>query len=575
MKLHSPKFERGLRRAVQRAVRGSPVLRREAKRNRVRRHYSAGLFVRVLASVGLGFAVWGAYQATGHATTALAVMSLWLGAFVPFRAANLLACLFQPADGPALACLPISDETVFRWERQKFVRSSVFSLVDVAVGFAVLNLVGGLSWPAWLALPFLMLVAWVALAALAALLAARAPNVAVVGRGLLFAGGFVVFIASKVLGDESKVAARAWQMFDAHAAWISGLLPTGWPVSLHQLLLPGSHWTGLICLALTGILVWSLRGSYALLRRDYSFKEVQIPEAPDLLAAGDAGEREPEPDANDVPRTGVTAIQEIVEQRQFLETPGWRERGWMERRLWNWLTARERVLSEFAFVNGLSFSAAWKKIFRNLLIGLAAGFAVSFASPVIGGWIAGFGVFVSGCQVLAQILVSGDAFQKVQCSGVQIPVHAVYAIGFRELSSLLFKCTAVQLPLLLVFTVGVTLAAFRVFSGPQFSLLLVVFMGLKAGGLLAAVRFPVVALSFSSGTNDSHRIRLVTIVLFLAFALFGLLFLLLGGASLFVPHVGASWVLFVLALLDAYALFRIYGWFYNANKFDLMSLPQR
>jgi hypothetical protein len=29
------------------------------------------------------------------------------------------------------------------------------------------------------------------------------------------------------------------------------------------------------------------------------------------------------------------------------------------------------------------------------------------------------------------------------------------------------------------------------------------------------------------------------------------------------------------SLLTAYAFFRVYGWFYHAGKFDLMSLPRR
>ena len=53
------------------------------------------------------------------------------------------------------------------------------------------------------------------------------------------------------------------------------------------------------------------------------------------------------------------------------------------------------------------------------------------------------------------------------------------------------------------------------------------------------------------------------------------LILSLAGASLFVPHVLGSWLLWVLAGLDAYLFFRIYGWFYHRNRFDLMSLPRQ
>jgi hypothetical protein len=30
-----------------------------------------------------------------------------------------------------------------------------------------------------------------------------------------------------------------------------------------------------------------------------------------------------------------------------------------------------------------------------------------------------------------------------------------------------------------------------------------------------------------------------------------------------------------LAVLDAYVLFAVYGWFYHANRFDLMNIPRR
>jgi hypothetical protein len=52
-----------------------------------------------------------------------------------------------------------------------------------------------------------------------------------------------------------------------------------------------------------------------------------------------------------------------------------------------------------------------------------------------------------------------------------------------------------------------------------------------------------------------------------------LLFLLLGGASLFVPDAGAAWLLFALALGDAYGIFRLYGWFHRSGRFDLMRIP--
>lgn len=53
-----------------------------------------------------------------------------------------------------------------------------------------------------------------------------------------------------------------------------------------------------------------------------------------------------------------------------------------------------------------------------------------------------------------------------------------------------------------------------------------------------------------------------------------IVFLVLGGTSLFLPDPGWAWLQCLLAILDAYALYRFYGWFYNANRFDLMRLPR-
>ena len=47
----------------------------------------------------------------------------------------------------------------------------------------------------------------------------------------------------------------------------------------------------------------------------------------------------------------------------------------------------------------------------------------------------------------------------------------------------------------------------------------------------------------------------------------------IGG--LFQPNVGLSWLLWSLALVDAYVLLAVYGWFYNGRWFDLMITPRR
>jgi hypothetical protein len=67
-------------------------------------------------------------------------------------------------------------------------------------------------------------------------------------------------------------------------------------------------------------------------------------------------------------------------------------------------------------------------------------------SPTAGVWILAGGLFVTFCQALAQVVTTGRAFQLIRCSGVNIPLYAGYAIGFRELARFLFKYSMVQFP---------------------------------------------------------------------------------------------------------------------------------
>jgi len=85
----------------------------------------------------------------------------------------------------------------------------------------------------------------------------------------------------------------------------------------------------------------------------------------------------------------------------------------------------------------------------------------------------------------------------------------------------------------------------------------------------------LVALAFSSGTNDTAGFRVRTLSLVVVIIGSGLCFLILGAGGLFLPNPWIAWVLWVLALLDAYIFFRLYGWFYHAYRFDLMKIQVR
>jgi hypothetical protein len=176
------------------------------------------------------------------------------------------------------------------------------------------------------------------------------------------------------------------------------------------------------------------------------------------------------------------------------------------------------------------------------------------------------------CQCLVQMRFNGAAFRVLFSGGIVIPIYAAYPIGFQDLSRMLFKFSVIQLPMFLIYAgvSGALIAHSLGMDFPNNALL-----GLKAGLLIFAARFIITALAFSSGTNDSSKFRIRTIGLLFIFVACCGLFLGLGAAGFFVSNAALSWLLSFAAILDAYALFRIYGWFYNANRFDLMAFPRR
>jgi hypothetical protein len=526
------------------------------------------LLVRPAISFGFAIFIWQMLDKTGHPASALAVINLWAFVFIFIHAQRLLSRLYASTDLPALTLLPITEPTIFHWELQKCFRGSLWSLLDLLGGYTAVALSSHFTGAKWSAVIPISVAAWAEVLALAALCVAYLPRLPYqLASSSLTVIGFSLFMARNLVGS------AVIGLIDRCAPSLNLLLPTGWPASVFQILLPDGRLVFIVLLVPIGATIWTFKNSFARLQSNFQFKEPILPEPPDLVPGADAETRiAAGTDQDRPPRLGPTAIEEIVQTRQFLATPAWRGLGWFEDLLWRWLNARERALAEFVFPSGLSIAAPWRKIFRNLAVTCLAAVTASFISPTGEYWILGGGLFVTVCQVLAQVLATGRAFQLVRCSGVNIPLYAAYPIGFRELGRLLFKCSLVQLPLLMPFAV---ISSILVFFLTNLSIVAGALFGIKAGGLIFVSRCIFVAFAFSSGTNDTSMVRLRSVVLLLFVVLWGLAFVALGGASLFVPGQYVAWLLWGLAAIDAYAFFRVYGWFYHRTRFDLMSLPQR
>jgi hypothetical protein len=412
------------------------------------------------------------------------------------------------------------------------------------------------------------LVTWLQVLALAAFSAVRFPR----WPYPLFSGGFILagfalFVSWSVIGP------GVVSLLSQSAPILNQLLPTGWAPLLFQALLSGTRWSLLLFAAAVGVVLTTIPSSLARLRSSYVFIEQIVPEVSDLIPGAEPqtpSESKIETGAERPIRVGPTAIEEMVQSRQFFSAYGWTDGGWLERQLWSWLTDREKVLAEFAFPDGVRLVGPWGKILRNLAICWLAAVAGDLVGPDVGWWILGIGLFFTGSLALARVVGSGRVFQAVSCSGVTIPLYAGYPVGFREMARFLFKISLVQIIPLVLFSVAASMLVFYRLHQP---LLAAAIFGLKTAGLIVASRFIFVACSFSSGTNDTASFRLRTVALITFVLCFGFGFLGLAGASLFVPVQGVAWLCWGLAALDAYLFFAVYGWFYNRNRFDLMKLP--
>jgi len=569
MKLHSPVFEKSLKRQCKAAVRKSPELRREYSRikrhARFRRQYSILKLVRPTFSFVFGCMVFAVAQQTRHPTAALALIALLAFVFATYRARNLLDQLYAAPDLASLMLLPITEPEIFRWEFQKVLYRTVWSWIDIGVAFGGLGVYFGFSAMQYGLLVVLSIAVWMAVVALAVLGAAffpRFPYRAV-------SGAIIVVLWFTLVNQWFRAEMVAFLQAYGHP--LAMLLPTGWAVSLFNLLTPPVDWLHLLLIAPVAVLVGSLRFSIARLKRDYQYHEPILPEAPDILPGADGEEIQGFPNDAIGPGARRIDVEELVVSRKFLAPVQWQLRGWLEKILWKWFSERDRVLVEFAFANGIEILKPWRKILITMLSASLLSGAVSLLSSMIALCILYFGLFVAFCQVLPQL--SGvRCFRAIPSSGIAMPLHSVYPVGYWEVARLLVKRSVVQIPFLFAAAVAGSLIMAYV---AHWSMMSALFFGVKIGGVLFAATFIFVTFGFSSGTNDT-QLRWRTLPFILTMVACGVVGMGLALAAFLPVEVSgalASWICWALLMLDAYAFFAIYGYFYNRNTFDLMRMP--
>ncbi|HEX5219442.1 MAG TPA: hypothetical protein VFZ59_07725 [Verrucomicrobiae bacterium] len=496
MKLHSPAFARQLRRTVRMAIRRSPELKREARRTHRARHYSARPLFRLGISGLAAWLTWIIASRTGHLNSALVFIGIWLFGWISILVQSLAHQLYLSPDLAAFSLLPIEGRVVLRRQIEKFLRGATWLLMDSLAMLGTLAWFAEIPFPQWIAILPIAVFAWLSTLALVSLAMVYLPWLP---YPLLTTAGtfalFVLFVAHSLVGPALLAG------LDASAGTLRLLLPTAWPVFLFRLLLPNPSWFELLFLLPSAALVVTLRQTYSRVAGGYEFSEAIQDESSDILPEEETSIATAHPDAP--LRVGLTAIEEVVQTRRFLAAVSWPKAGWLEARLWQWLNARERKLAEFAFPHSIEITKAWKKVFQHLAIGLAIGFALGWVNPTVSFWVMCAAMLLPALRVAACFYGNGRAFSPVFCSGVNIQLYAVYPIGYRDLSHVLFKYSFVQLPLVVGFLIVCGLVTAYLFRW-QFPL--GALLGFKTAFLLAALRLIFVALAFSSGTNDSTRL---------------------------------------------------------------------
>lgn len=574
MNLHSPEFEKRLRRRVCVEIRASPGLRREAKRLKRRRASTFGdSGGHLVAMTLLAFIVLSA-SVDLPAKLMFGVVALW-GVGCAFNLANrLLTTLYGAPDLPLLAYHPISDQTVFDWQWAKCRRFSFWYLADFGVAYAM---IAGLTYhtqQAWLTVPVLAVVGWLTVLALAAFMAAYFPS------WLRFPLGLPVFGTLFLVAlSWSSLPASLQDWIQESSGFVGVVLPTGWlgHAIRHGL---AEGWTiHFLILVPAAAVVMLLKPARNRLRTRYQFLSLEHGSVSSAVIqpAGMAGEHLDEssaaflPGRSVPPTTSVSEIEEGISNRSFLDALNWSQLGFLERIGSRWLSPRERLIAESMSAGVPCWTALWRRGGKMLLWVSVLTLLLAQGVREAGKWVLIYGGILAGIHVvpLGSVL-SRTFFSHVQ-GGVKLAFHAGFPVGFREIARASLMVSFIRwvaaIPLVLAYA---ALLGWYLARNP------VAGIGVGVRGLLLVLvtQPAIVALQFSSGTADTARVTLRTLFWVSLAVLCGLIY----AGLCFAVFLAASQLTVGICLLlnagFAYGFGAFYAWQLNRNRFDLIQIQR-
>jgi hypothetical protein len=262
--------------------------------------------------------------------------------------------------------------------------------------------------------------------------------------------------------------------------------------------------------------------------------------------------------------------QEILSGQPF-SAPEW-ERGPLERLHWCRFSEREKALALFCMPPKMALTARAKVLYLGFLGFMLLALGASAISLIAEYWVLALGGSALAMIALANVGDIRSVFRPVNCgAGVLIPLYAAYPATYRELCRFFGKMLAVQMLVILpvavvsVLFVNSLLAHHPTLTGAA--------LGLR-GVILAygAIRITHV-FAFSAASHDTTRFRLRSFAILIIFSLLGCVYFALGVIVMMVfvdSWAWMPWLLCGIELLLAWLFIRIYGWFHNSPRHDLM-----
>jgi hypothetical protein len=482
---------------------------------------------------------------------AAGVIALWAAGTALKWGHHWFQQFYASEDLVVLNLLPLSDRQIFYFQLRRYFGAAGWIGWELLLAYMALAALRGEQGPPLYALALggvLQTLLVLALALHSASYLHMLPLGTLAALLRMTAVALLIVGLQKLDFTQSLVRATEW------------FLPTGW---INYVLLQSARdSTILILLVPIAAIIYLARYSFDRLRNFYSLEGFEILPAAGHVPARDDEELTPASFGN---RAGPTEIEDRINARYFLEGVNWNLSGKLERVVARFLSARERVITEFLVAHDPGWTRSlkwsfWIWLFVCLIVTIFGKF---------GGTIVFFAAYVLGAASLPLFGGEWRGMRQAAAGGVFIPGYSLYPISFNEIVRIFFKVNLVRICAAAPFIVSfAALAAYHLNHPPMVG----VIIGAKVLGLLIALQPVFVLFPIWGTTNYPSRMALFWFLVF---------------APIFVVMIGAIFGVFfstkpagilgsycVLALFSGLS-FALYRRAYRQGKFDLLSQRAR